>query len=400
MAPPVRRTAGSGCRRVPIAPPVRRHGAGSGEPEACRGGAACLAHDAGSGVPGREGASRISRPGVRRRPTPLVPAEHRSGAALRMPSLRCRRSARVLTRVGERGACPVPFGRRWRSPALPAQRARRLLVPRRTRTRVLLACAATAGLLVGCGNAPDTKAPDIQTLPSPIAVPLPSPSTTTTTPPAPTGKPKPASAQPGRRSVQPGNAGAVPVVGAGPGFRAHRRRRVQRRGARHEEVGPLRQRRRLRQRPAPLRARSASRRAAWRSPRPARRPGGMADSFGQTYGRWEFRARTDHGRGFGSAILLWPDSEKLIDGEIDIAEVPAEHATRRTSCCTSGRGRRHDRRRQHAGRLLASGTPSPSTGCPTASPGTSTARARFTVTDSSASRTPRCTWRSSSTRAR
>src|SRR4051812_41646501 len=91
----------------------------------------------------------------------------------------------------------------------------------RSRTRVLLACAATAGLLVGCGNAPDTKAPDIQTLPSPIAVPLPSPSTTTTTTtPAPTGKPKPASAQPGRRSVQPGNAGAVPVVGAGPGFRA------------------------------------------------------------------------------------------------------------------------------------------------------------------------------------
>jgi beta-glucanase (GH16 family) len=52
--------------------------------------------------------------------------------------------------------------------------------------------------------------------------------------------------------------------------------------------------------------------------------GGMADSFGQTYGRWEFRARTDRGRGFGSAILLWPDSEKLSDGEIDIVEVPSE----------------------------------------------------------------------------
>ena len=52
--------------------------------------------------------------------------------------------------------------------------------------------------------------------------------------------------------------------------------------------------------------------------------GGMADSFGQIYGRWEFRARTDDGRGFGSAILLWPDSEKLSDGEIDIAEVPFE----------------------------------------------------------------------------
>ena len=46
--------------------------------------------------------------------------------------------------------------------------------------------------------------------------------------------------------------------------------------------------------------------------------GGMADSFGQTYGRWEFRARTDRGRGLGSAILLWPDSEKTQYGEIDI----------------------------------------------------------------------------------
>ncbi|HEY0814151.1 MAG TPA: glycoside hydrolase family 16 protein [Pseudonocardia sp.] len=52
--------------------------------------------------------------------------------------------------------------------------------------------------------------------------------------------------------------------------------------------------------------------------------GGMGDSFGQVYGRWEVRARTDPGRGFGSAILLWPDSEKLSAGEIDIAEVPDE----------------------------------------------------------------------------
>jgi beta-glucanase (GH16 family) len=53
--------------------------------------------------------------------------------------------------------------------------------------------------------------------------------------------------------------------------------------------------------------------------------GGMAMTTGQLYGRWEFRARTDLGRGFGSAILLWPDSEKWPqDGELDIMEVPGE----------------------------------------------------------------------------
>jgi beta-glucanase (GH16 family) len=53
--------------------------------------------------------------------------------------------------------------------------------------------------------------------------------------------------------------------------------------------------------------------------------GGMAHKLGRTYGRWEFRARTEKGRGFGSAILLWPDSERFPqDGEIDIMEVPSE----------------------------------------------------------------------------
>jgi Glycosyl hydrolases family 16 len=57
--------------------------------------------------------------------------------------------------------------------------------------------------------------------------------------------------------------------------------------------------------------------------------GGMAHKLGQTYGRWEVRARTDKGRGFGSAILLWPDSERFPqDGEIDIMEVPAESRDR------------------------------------------------------------------------
>lgn len=54
--------------------------------------------------------------------------------------------------------------------------------------------------------------------------------------------------------------------------------------------------------------------------------GGVAHLGGQLYGRWEFRARTDKGRGFGSAILLWPDSEQWpADGELDMMEVPSEN---------------------------------------------------------------------------
>jgi beta-glucanase (GH16 family) len=53
--------------------------------------------------------------------------------------------------------------------------------------------------------------------------------------------------------------------------------------------------------------------------------GGMNHERSQTYGRWEFRARTDKGRGRGSAILLWPDSlDKAADGELDMMEVPRE----------------------------------------------------------------------------
>jgi beta-glucanase (GH16 family) len=53
--------------------------------------------------------------------------------------------------------------------------------------------------------------------------------------------------------------------------------------------------------------------------------GGMNHEHSQIYGRWEFRARTDEGRGRGSAILLWPDSlDKEADGELDMMEVPSE----------------------------------------------------------------------------
>jgi len=71
--------------------------------------------------------------------------------------------------------------------------------------------------------------------------------------------------------------------------------------------------------------------------------GGMAQKRGQLYGRWEFRARTDKGRGFGSAVLLWPDSERFPDdGEIDIMEVPSETRDRAHFIVHFSRGGDHN----------------------------------------------------------
>ena len=54
--------------------------------------------------------------------------------------------------------------------------------------------------------------------------------------------------------------------------------------------------------------------------------GGVAWRAGPptTYGRWEFRARSDRGNGYAPAVLLWPDSDRWPqDGEIDIMEINA-----------------------------------------------------------------------------
>ncbi len=51
--------------------------------------------------------------------------------------------------------------------------------------------------------------------------------------------------------------------------------------------------------------------------------GGMAWKDGQTYGRWEIRARIQPAAGYGPVMLLWPDSGKWPqDGEIDFMEIP------------------------------------------------------------------------------
>jgi len=192
----------------------------------------------------------------------------------------------------------------------------------RPRARALLACAATAGLLAACGSTPDAPtSPDIQTLPSPAAtIPPPSPSAPPSA--APTAKPKPASARPGPR---PGgrSAGVGASVGAGPGFTSiggddfNGGALDAKKWSAYDSVGGFGNGLR---RPSAISVSGGSLAIT----AAGETSGGMENSFSQVYGRWEFRARTDYGRGFGSAILLWPDSEKLADGEIDIAEVPFE----------------------------------------------------------------------------
>jgi beta-glucanase (GH16 family) len=175
----------------------------------------------------------------------------------------------------------------------------------RPHARVVLACAAAASLLAGCGSAPDT--PDLlSTLPSPVP-----------TVPPPSGAAQPATAH----GAQAGTLGAT--VGAGPDFKPIGGDEFNsgslnlRKWGLYNSIGGfgygLRRPSAITQTGGNLVITAAG-----------NTTGGMADNSGQLYGRWEFRARTDYGRGFSSAILLWPDSERLSDGEIDIAEVPYE----------------------------------------------------------------------------
>lgn len=51
--------------------------------------------------------------------------------------------------------------------------------------------------------------------------------------------------------------------------------------------------------------------------------GGMAWTKGQQYGRWEARAKTNKGSGYGDVMLLWPDAEDWPEGgEVNFMEVP------------------------------------------------------------------------------
>lgn len=59
-----------------------------------------------------------------------------------------------------------------------------------------------------------------------------------------------------------------------------------------------------------------------------RESAGMAWLPGQLYGRWEVRARTHAGNGYGPVILLWPDAEDWPrGGEINFLEIPGGDRT-------------------------------------------------------------------------
>lgn len=191
------------------------------------------------------------------------------------------------------------------------------------RAAAFLGCAATAVLLAACGGTPDAHtAPDLRTLPSAVAT-VPPPSTTA---PSSSGEPKPAGV-PGRRSARPSGPGAGSSVGAGSAFAPAGGDEFNGGALNLSKWGPYNSKGGFGN---GLRRPSAITQSAGSLVITAagQTSGGLAELVGQRYGRWEFRARTDDGRGFGSAILLWPDSEKVSDGEIDIAEVPAEQRDR------------------------------------------------------------------------
>jgi len=201
-----------------------------------------------------------------------------------------------------------------------------------SRARAVLATTAVAVCLAACGASPDSTGTGpppnlLQALPEPAAAP-------TTAPPTPSAaptttvraKPKPATATPPRRrSTGPGNAGATPVPVAAAwtpvgGDEFNGAALDQSKWGTYDSVGAFGNGTRS---PSAISQSGGNLIITGRNENGGV-SGGMADSFGQLYGRWEFRARTDLGRGFGSAILLWPDSEKLSDGELDIMEVPNE----------------------------------------------------------------------------
>jgi beta-glucanase (GH16 family) len=202
-----------------------------------------------------------------------------------------------------------------------------------TRTRAVIACAAVAVLLAACGASPDSTStgppPDLfQALPEPAAPPTVIVATPTAVPSATKkAKPKPATGTPSGRGTARGAAaaGQTPAeisakwkpVG-GDEFNGSTLDAAK--WGTYDSVGAFGNGTRS---PSAISESGGSLHITARNV-DGGISGGMADSLGQVYGRWEFRARTDLGRGFGSAILLWPDSEQLSDGELDIMEVPNE----------------------------------------------------------------------------
>lgn len=202
-----------------------------------------------------------------------------------------------------------------------------------SRARAVIACVALSAMLTACAASPDSTttgpSPDLlQALPEPAAAPTTVPATPsvtpTTTKPKP-AKPKPATAKPARRGTATGAAAA----GQTPAQIAANWKPI---GGDEFNGGALDGAKwgtydsdgafGFGKRSTSAISQSGGSLHITATKADGGVSGGMADAQGQTYGRWEFRARTGPGAGFGSAILLWPDSEQLSDGEIDIVEVP------------------------------------------------------------------------------
>ena len=67
--------------------------------------------------------------------------------------------------------------------------------------------------------------------------------------------------------------------------------------------------------------------------------GGMAWLPGQSYGRWEVRARAERGAGYRPAVLLWPDAEDWpAGGEIDLMDAPQPNRDRTDFVVQPGSG--------------------------------------------------------------
>lgn len=217
-----------------------------------------------------------------------------------------------------------------------------------SRARAIIAGAAVAVALTACAASPDSTTtgppPELsQALPEPATAPttLPAPTVapTTTAKPA---KPKPTTAKPPpRRRSATGSAaaGQTPAQIAanwrplgGDEFNSGSLDPAK--WGTYDSVGAFGNGRRS---PSAISQSGGSLRITAKNEHGGV-SGGMADAQSQTYGRWEFRARTGFGRGFGSAILLWPDSEKLSDGEIDIVEIPFEKRDNANFILHSGSG--------------------------------------------------------------
>lgn len=217
-----------------------------------------------------------------------------------------------------------------------------------SRARVVIACTAVVVALAGCAASPDSTTtgppPDLlQALPEPAAAPTTISPTPTAAPPTTVkAKPKPATGTPprrGRTATGAAAAGQTPEQIAanwkpigGDEFNGSALNTTK--WGTYDSVGAFGNGTRS---PDTISQSGGSMHITAKNV-DGGVSGGMADSLGQVYGRWEFRARTDLGRGFGSAILLWPDSEKLADGELDIMEVPNELRDKANFVVHSGSG--------------------------------------------------------------